>query len=82
MINSKELQNLSEKLENVDKALEYLNSGQGSFIHVLGQGEPASIYASVSADEKAVCDLAQQIGRALVTYRTNIERQIQGIVRP
>jgi hypothetical protein len=82
MINSKELQKLSEKLENVDRALGYLNSDKGSFINVLGQGEPASIYANVSVDEKAVCDLAQQIVKALMTYRVNIERQIQGIVRP
>ena len=82
MINSKELQKLAEKLDSVERVIGYLNSGNGCSISVTGQGMPAVVYASASGDEKAVCDLSQQIEKAFVAYRINIERQIQSVVRP
>jgi hypothetical protein len=81
LINSKKLLKFSEKLQNIDTILEYLNSGQTSVLTVSGTGTDAKLVLSVSSSEKAVCDLSNQIAKALLSYRDNIERSIRGAVR-
>lgn len=81
MINSKNLKKLSDKLENIDLMLKHLNSEVGCHLRVEGSGETGTLYIGLSADEQTTCDLGKEIVKALRTYRSSVERQIQAIVR-
>jgi hypothetical protein len=82
MVDSKKLKKLTDKLENVDTALGYLNSGTYCKLSIEGGGKVAEFGINLSPDSKAACDLSNQIGRALSVYRENLERQIKSAVRP